>query len=481
MAITKLMHMKSAKSGSASSHLKNAINYILNEKKVASFDAAQQQYAASQGCILKHAYKDMMQTKEQYGKTDGRQGYHFIISFRPGEASKEQLWEITQGFVKEYLKGYEAVYAIHDDTDHLHAHIVFNSVNYETGYKYHYKNGDWEEYIQPIVDRLCMENGAPALEYHTDEYDQDGVKREFHSYSKNFSWTREVKADIDECIKMSESWADFIGNMQQKGYSINYGKSVSVRKAGMKKAKRLKERTMGYEYTPEGIIERIHIQSGRYRLSSAGTAIGSHSILPTQQHAGKKYKRYAGMDFLEKAMVRHMLRIRNAIPEYRDSPGSWYAKRKTDELHRTEQQLTMVREYKIADEGDIKRILTELGNKEKEIMDTIKHQEFISKEYKDLLNAYKTATDYENGADTPYEKYSEAAGKIKSSGESMESIRDYTRTAEENRDRYKTEIKNIKRQKAVLMGMLKKEKHENSKNNNPQEKDRIRRQRQRGD
>ncbi|MDE6232291.1 MAG: relaxase/mobilization nuclease domain-containing protein [Lachnospiraceae bacterium] len=259
MAITKLMHMKSAKTGSASTHLKNAINYILKDKKVAFDPATQQQYAASQGCILNQAYNNMMQTKEQYGKTDGRQGYHFIISFRPREATKEQLWKITHEFVKEYLKGYEAVYAIHDDTDHLHAHIVFNSVNWETGYKYHYKNGDWEKDIQPIVDRLCLENGAPMLEYHTDEYDQDGVKKEFHTYSNNFNWTKEVKADIDECIKASKSWSDFIENMQQKGYSINYGKSISLRKAGMKKAKRLKEKTMGYEYTPEGIIERIHI------------------------------------------------------------------------------------------------------------------------------------------------------------------------------------------------------------------------------
>lgn len=456
MAITKLMHMKSASSGSSSSHLKNAIDYILQEKKVA-VNETQQKYAASQGCILEQAYKNMLQTKEQYGKTGGRQGYHFVISFKPGEVTQEQLWKITQDFVKEYLKGYEAVYAIHSDTDHLHSHIIFNSVNYKTGYKYHYCNGDWEKEIQPVVDRLCMENGAPVLSYHVDEYDENGEKKKFYTYSKNFNWTKEIKADIDDCVQISKEWSGFIRNMLEKGYSINYGKSVSVRKAGMKRCRRLKENTMGYEYTPEGIIERIYIQNGRYKLKSAGTIISGNS-LTSQKYRKKAFRSYSDMDFYEKALVRHMLRIRAAIPQYKVSPGNWYASRKVNELHRKEKELMLIRKYGINGDDGIRAALTDLNSKENKIKATIKHQEFISREYEELINAYKKIEEYESGADIKYGEYVQSKQKISDSAESMQDIKNYINNAEENRNRYKSEIKEIKRQKSILLSMLEKQK-----------------------
>ena len=70
---------------------------------------------------------------------------------------------------KEYLgDAYEAVYAVHDNTDNIHSHIVFNSVNRMTGKKFRYQKGDWGKYIQPIVNRLCEEYGLSTIEIETD-------------------------------------------------------------------------------------------------------------------------------------------------------------------------------------------------------------------------------------------------------------------------------------------------------------------------
>lgn len=458
MAITKLMHMKAAKKGDAGNHLKNAIDYILKESKVAKEDGII--YKAAQGCMAGNAYNDMMNTKKSYGKTDGRQGYHFVIAFAPGEVTKEQLWNITQDFVKEYLSGYEVVYAMHDDADHLHTHIIFNSVNYRTGYKYHYKNGDWERNIQPIVDRLCMENDAPVLTYHIDEEDYNGEKKEFYTYSKKINWTKEVKGDIDNCINSSRSWNEFVKNMQEKGYRFNFGKSVSIRKSGMRKAKRLKEKTMGFEYTPEGIIERIHFRTGKARLnvSVISPQAGGIKNVPDVIHTSRKYKKYKDMSFEEKVMIRQMLRIKNVIPEYKKYPGSWASKRKTYELQRAAQELVMVKQYKIHSADDIESRLQTLHSVEKEMKQQMKKEDLKMEQAMEIKEAYELL---DNAEDT--EEKSKDNEQIKKAEEltekspyKREDIEIYISEYEYNSEKTEKNLQDIKKQKNVLYRLKKK-------------------------
>ena len=107
----------------------------------------------------------MVDTKRHFGKLDKRQGYHFILSFEEDEVSEEEAFQVVGEFVTEFLgKDFEAVYAVHNDTDHIHGHIIFNSVRCTTGYKYDYKNGDWENIIQPLSNRICREHGLSVLD-----------------------------------------------------------------------------------------------------------------------------------------------------------------------------------------------------------------------------------------------------------------------------------------------------------------------------
>lgn len=392
MAITKMMHMKAAKSGAAGSHLKNAIEYILKENKVAK--EGEMIYRASQGCMLSHVYDDMTRTKQIYGKEDGRQGYHFIISFKPGEVTKEQLWNITQDFVKEYLTGYEVVYAMHDDVDHLHTHIIFNSVSYMTGYKYHYNNGDWERDIQPVVDGLCMEYGAPVLQYHVDETYQGSNKQEVYRYSKKVNWTKEIKEDIDGCIRISRSWDEFTGNMKKIGYRFRFGKSVSVRKPGMGKARRLKETTMGFDYTPEGIVERINFRTGRSRLQVNHALMAASGVrtLPDSIRAVSGYKKYKDMSFEEKVRLRQILRIRAVIPEYKHYPGAWAAKRKSVELQRAAQELLIIKKYDLHSAEDIRQKIKSLQCAEREIKNNQKKEYIKYRQAEEISTADEMST-----------------------------------------------------------------------------------------
>ena len=137
MAITKILHINEVDTGNPARHLEQALDYIQNPEKTNG-----NVLVGSLNCLPETAFEQMLDTKETFGKVNKRQGYHVIISFVPGEATEEIAFDVVERFAKEYLKDeYEAVYAVHNDKNHLHAHLIFNSVNLVTGAKYEYRKG----------------------------------------------------------------------------------------------------------------------------------------------------------------------------------------------------------------------------------------------------------------------------------------------------------------------------------------------------
>lgn len=209
-------------------------------------------------CQTDMAFEQMMDTKKQFGKTDKRQGYHIILSFKEDEVEPDRAFEITQKFVAEYLgDAYEAVFVVHDNTDHVHSHIVFNSVSFVDGKKYRYEKGDWAKYIQPITNKLCQEYGLSIIDV------EDGSKEKQHENYKDWSeyregsfvWADMIKRDLDACILQANDFSGFLELLSEKGYEVKQGKYLAVRPQGMTRFRRCK--TLGENYSQEAIVERI--------------------------------------------------------------------------------------------------------------------------------------------------------------------------------------------------------------------------------
>lgn len=251
MAITKLMHINPGRKGTAV-HLKNSLQYILNPEKT------EDRYlvGGNAGSDPEEVLKVMLETKKEWGKEDRRQGYHFVLSFSPGEVTREQAFLILQEFCEEYLgEEYDHVFAIHTDQTHLHGHLIFNSVSRTTGYKYRYEKGDWEKSIQPVTDRICKKHGISPLEF-------DPEKKKGRSYAEHLAektgrptWTKIIKADIDFAVARSSSWEGFLEEMRQLGYQVKEGKHVTFLPPGAKKGRR--DSSLGEGYRKEEIRERI--------------------------------------------------------------------------------------------------------------------------------------------------------------------------------------------------------------------------------
>lgn len=204
MAITRIFHMKECRKN-PSSHLKNGIEYIINPEKTDDG-----KYIGYGNCRPEHVYQDMMETKEFYQKKDGRQGYHFVLSFDAAEVQvdEEFAMKIIREFAEKYLgRDYQYVYAVHNDRIHMHAHLIFNSVKITDGLKYHYQKGDWERYIQPITDEICKK-----YELKTILLDGENDKEK-----ENKSWKDIIEDDLKEAISDSISYLQFKEHLQKKG------------------------------------------------------------------------------------------------------------------------------------------------------------------------------------------------------------------------------------------------------------------------
>lgn len=194
------------------------------------------------------AYKDMMDTKRRFGKLDKRQGYHIIQSFAPGEIEPDAALRFGMEFIEKYLDNrYEGVAAVHTDKAHVHVHMIFNSVSYIDGRKYHAAQGEFLERIRELCDEQCREWGLFVIEgdFTKVKTTKDEVRRKAQGKPTCRDMIREdIGRALRECIR----WTDFVIAMRQLGYDVKQTpKNVSLRGPGMKRFVRLSSLGEGYD------------------------------------------------------------------------------------------------------------------------------------------------------------------------------------------------------------------------------------------
>lgn len=232
MAITKIMHMNSEKNRNPAQHLQNALEYIQNPDKTEKLFLV-----GSVNCLPETAFDQMMDTKKLFQKTNKRQGYHIVLSLKPGEGTPEIAFDMARRFTEEFLGDkYEAVYAVHIDKDHIHSHIVWNSVSLLDGRKYDYKKGDWKHIIQPITNKLCKEYGLSIIEAEYVKNSQNLSRNEWQ-YEQTFK--EMIHRDAMFCASYSGSMEHFLFLMQRLGYEFKPKEYLTVKMPGRKLYHRL--------------------------------------------------------------------------------------------------------------------------------------------------------------------------------------------------------------------------------------------------
>lgn len=314
-----------------------ALHYIGNERKNAPPHADRLRTGIN--CTVETAYAEMQATKRRWDKCGGILGYHIIHSYAPGEVTPQEAHAAGVEFARRLLgERYEAVIATHLDREHLHCHIVFNSVSLVDGSKY---RSDFKSYfgtLRGTSNAVSRERGLSVIEpehegRHYAEWDAEKRGRP--------TVRGMVRADVDAALLRSRSFSDFLTRLRVQGYEVRTeGKYLAVRPSGSSRYVRLK--SLGEDYTEDAIrarlavprAERQHLQPDkpprkvkRYRV---------HAPMPPR-------KRVKGFHAL---YLYYVYLLRGKTPK-RSRPVPFTIRQEAAKLGRYQRQFRFLRENRI--------------------------------------------------------------------------------------------------------------------------------------
>ena len=250
--------------------LDRAVKYVMNKEKTtavslqdaldyaANRDKTEQScFESSYACTLETAFADMRQTKEQWHKPGGVQGYHLVQSFAADEVTPELAHRIAKELADRVLGGrYEYVIGTHLNTGHIHSHIVWNSVSCVDGKKYRSNYKSYVTEIRAVSDELCRKYKLSVIDTENSKHVAKPYVEWLAEKNGQPTWRTAIRQDVDEAIQQSLTWRQFLNALERNGYEVRMGRKYPVlRPPGKERFVRFK--TQGKRYTPEAIQTRI--------------------------------------------------------------------------------------------------------------------------------------------------------------------------------------------------------------------------------
>lgn len=228
MAINKVVN-KSTKSHGA---MRNVIEYVLRDDKVKQGYVEITGPYSADTINFDDIYRTWINEKKLWDKDSGRMYAHNIISFHKDEqVTPEQVLDIGKEFCEQFFPNHQCVIGVHQDKDHLHCHIVTNSVSYIDGLKLHQTRRDLEKQKE-FTNGLCLERGLTIAEkgHH---FDGSVIEQgELTAWSKDKynllandskkSFVVDCAIAITETVPESTSRDEFIIGMEERGWSVQW-------------------------------------------------------------------------------------------------------------------------------------------------------------------------------------------------------------------------------------------------------------------
>lgn len=408
MAVTKILPRNGG--------LKAAIDYVLNGDKT-----DEQILTVHLNCDPGHAYQQMMDAKRELGKLDGRQCYHIIQSFVPGEITPELALEIATEFAKEHLAGYQVVIGTHTDRHHIHSHILFNSVNDETGEKYHCSTQDYYRQIRAVSDRLCREHGLSVI-----------MQGETGKSMNYIEWLRQSKgqptyrsmleADLKMAMEDANEMGHFFMLMEDIGYEIKHGNRLGFRLPGQEHF--MYPERKNPQYSEDGICAAIEGNLMEITAGRKPVVIYRESYRPYKRHP--KYKGFL-------ALYVHYLYVLGQIQKQQYPPRMTpQLKQDIMRFEQLQEQFKFLMKHGIETESQMKAVQVSLDEK---LTNLTKQRTILNVQKKKRKALFQALSDvkslapakelYESGQtgfETEYQRYIDASALLNDCGFSREAL-----------------------------------------------------------
>ena len=232
MATTKLGNTKSAS---------RAINYA--EKRA--------EEKSGLNCDVDYAKSAFKQTRALYGKENGVQAHTVIQSFKPGEVTPEQCNQLGLELAEKIAPNHQVAIYTHTDREHVHNHIVINSIDLETGKKYQ-SNKQQRDFIKQTNDDICREHGLSVPERNTAKLRYTQAEKSLIEKDQ-YSWKDDLREKIEIAKGHTSDFKSFSEHLEKLGIEFKVrGKNVSYKSENVNKWVRGK--TLGEDYD-KGALE----------------------------------------------------------------------------------------------------------------------------------------------------------------------------------------------------------------------------------
>ena len=228
MAVNKTINKRTNTHGA----MRNCIEYVLRQDKTSELLT----YVTGPYCHdeinYDLVYKTFLEEKKMWDKDSGRMYAHNIISWHKDEQiTPEQALEFGKEFAENWFSGFQTLVAVHKDKDHIHCHLVTNSVSYEDGRKLHNTRKDLER-MKQLTNQMCRERGLTVAEKGKHFDGSQIEKGEVIAWSKDkYNLFRQQVKDsfvadcamavlkaLENCISKEK----FIEKMKQFGWNVNW-------------------------------------------------------------------------------------------------------------------------------------------------------------------------------------------------------------------------------------------------------------------
>lgn len=185
-------------------------------------------------CDVEFAQRQFKTTRDLFGQDKGRQAYMVIQSFKPGEVTAESANEIGLEFAEKCFKGHEVAVYTHADKEHIHNHLVVNSVHFETGRKLQINKKDIYE-LQAYNDQIARNRGLSVLD-NKEKAKERYVRTDYELHNKGkLSYREEIKNKVLDELPKAMDMNEFTRLLAQRNIEIyEFGK---------------KEKKIGYKLT----------------------------------------------------------------------------------------------------------------------------------------------------------------------------------------------------------------------------------------
>ena len=228
MAINKTINKRTNTHGA----MRNCIEYVLRQDKTNElFTCVTGPYCHDE-INYDLVYRTFLEEKKVWDKDSGRMYAHNIISWHKDEQiTPEQALEFGKEFAENWFSGFQTLVAVHKDKDHIHCHLVTNSVSYEDGRKLHNTRKDLE-CMKQLINQMCRERELTVAEKGKHFDGSQIEKGEVIAWSKDkYNLFRQQVKDsfvadcamavlkaLENCISKEK----FIEKIKQFGWNVNW-------------------------------------------------------------------------------------------------------------------------------------------------------------------------------------------------------------------------------------------------------------------